>query len=164
MYVLYVTGHSALDEGTARILGISHRGGSFVVFIDRADRGDDLLVTTAEMEGAGLVHESGHLLGLVGSGVPMTSNHVDPHSVFHDADPNSIMFRIVQVPTTIPNLGDEDFAQFNKACVDDLQAFGGLALAGQSRAGARWASSRRPTGTSRSACAPAGSKRCPASP
>jgi len=58
--------------------------------------------------------------------VPQKSNHADSSSIYHDADPQTVMYYIVHVPTTIPNLGDEDFAQFNKPCVEDLQAFGGL--------------------------------------
>jgi hypothetical protein len=126
MYVLYVTGHSDMDEGNSQVLGLAHRGGSFVYFIDRAERGDDIFVTTAEIEGTGLVHEAGHLLGLVGGGVPQVSNHADSGSFYHDADPQTVMYYIVHVPAAMPNLGDDDFAQFNAACVEDLQAFGGL--------------------------------------
>jgi hypothetical protein len=126
MYVLYLTGRSELDEDGGQVLGIAHRGGSVVFFVERAERGDDVFVTTAEIEGTGLVHEAGHLLGLVGSGVPQTTYHQDPNSFFHDADPSSVMFAIVHVPATGPNIGDSDFAQFNRACVDDLEAFGGL--------------------------------------
>ena len=126
MYVLYVTGHSDQDAGGSQLLGVAHRGGSIAYFVDRADRGDDLFVTTAEIEGAGLVHEAGHLLGLVGGGVPQTTYHADPSSIYHDVDADCVMYYIVHVSTTLPNIGDEDFAQFDAACVADLQAFGGL--------------------------------------
>jgi hypothetical protein len=126
MYVLYVTGHSDEDANGSQILGIAHRGGSIAYFVDRAERGDDLFVTTAEIEGAGLVHEAGHLLGLVGNGVPQVRYHVDPGSYYHDVNPDCVMYYIVHVSTTEPNIGDEDFAQFDRECVDDLQAFGGL--------------------------------------
>ena len=126
MYVLYVTGHSDMDKDGGQLLGIAHRGGSIAYFVDRAERGDDLFVTTAEVEGTGLVHEAGHLLGLVGGGVPQTTYHVDPNSTFHDVDPDCVMYFLIHVPTALPNLGDEDFAQFDRHCVDDLEAFGGL--------------------------------------
>ena len=37
---------------------------------------------------------------------------------------------IIHVPFTVPNLGDEDFAQYDAPCLADLQAFGGLGWPG----------------------------------
>ena len=125
MYVLLVSGHDVKDEGMARVVGTSYRGGSLAVFMDTADQGSNLFVTTDEMLGTALVHEVGHLLGLVNHGVPMVVDHDDKDHHGHDTDPKSVMFWYVQVPRVKPNLGDPDFAQYGAACIADLQAFGG---------------------------------------
>ena len=128
LYVLYVKGASDLDQsGTGtQVLGLTYHGGSIAMFVDAADQGNNPFVTTAEIEGTGLVHEAGHCLGLTGSTVPMLVDHRDDLHGYHDSDPDSVMYWIVSVPQTSPNIGDADFAQFDANSIDDLAAYGGL--------------------------------------
>jgi hypothetical protein len=125
MYVLFVPGRAADDDATKRTMGTSYRGGSLALFLDACDQGTNLFVTTDEVVGTALVHEAGHLLGLVNRGVPMVADHEDRSHPGHDLDPTSVMFWYVEVPRVRPSLGDADFAQFGAACVADLRAFGG---------------------------------------
>lgn len=128
-YVLCVTGASNLDGQSTEVLGLSYRGGSLALFMDNANPGPGPFVTRAEIEGAVLVHESGHLLGLVDGGVPMVTPHADPSHPDHDADADCIMYWTISITATGPSLGDADFAQFDARCGEDLAAFGGLATA-----------------------------------
>jgi hypothetical protein len=125
IYVLCVPGTSDEIEDGTDVVGLSYRGGSIALFSDEANQGDNPWVTTAEVEGTTLVHEAGHLLGLLNSGCPMVTDHEDKEHAGHDSDPTCVMYWAVQVPRFEPNIGDPAFAQFNAACIADLQAFGG---------------------------------------
>jgi len=125
MYVLFVSGRMPVETYGGEVLGLAYRAGSLALFLDTADQGTNLFVTSEEVAGAALVHEAGHLLGLVNNGVPMVAPHEDTDHPAHDLDPKSIMYWYVQVPRVAPSLGDPGFAQFNAACLADLAAFGG---------------------------------------
>ena len=126
MYVLYVTGHSDLDGASTQVLGLSYAGSSIAFFIDNAGGGAPF-VTDIDVEATGLVHESGHMMGLVDGGVPMVVPHVDPTSAFHDKDPACVMYWIIHVGGVSGVLGDPTFAQFDVHCMEDTTAFGGKA-------------------------------------
>jgi hypothetical protein len=125
MYVLCVPGGFEEDSSEGRHAGLAYRGASIALFLDGCDQGDDRYKTTAEVEALTLVHEAGHLLGLVNSGVPMVTAHEDLERPGHDANPNSVMHWAIDVERYGSNLGDADFAQFGPECIEDLQAFGG---------------------------------------
>jgi hypothetical protein len=127
MYVLYVHGHSVQDGQLGTIIGQSYRAGSFVYFLDRArENANPPQVLVSELEGTTIVHESGHLLGLVDGRVPMVHNHEDGTHGYHDVDPDCVMYFLVHANSAGPSIGDPDFAQFDPECVADLEAFGGL--------------------------------------
>lgn len=126
IYVLYVKGLSDLGGGAEEVVGLSWHGGTMAVFTDVVDDDTSAFVTAAEVEGSVLVHEGGHLLGLVNAGVPMVVGHEDPDHEAHDADEDCVMYWLLQVPVVAPNLGDPDFAVFDARCAEDVEAFGGL--------------------------------------
>lgn len=126
MYVLYVTGNSDLDGATTEVVGLSYHGSSIALFLEAADQGTNPLVTTAEVQGATIVHEMGHQLGLVNAGVPMAAPHADSVHGAHDIERSCTMYWLISVPQGAPNLADPGFAQFDPNCVADLQAAGGL--------------------------------------
>jgi hypothetical protein len=126
LYLIYVHGKSDLDVGPSVVIGVAYRGGSCAIYADRVDEtAAPPLITTAEVESATLVHEIGHLLGLVNGGVPMVVPHEDPQSPFHDADEDCVMYFQLSIGLAGPNLGDPLFAQFDINCMNDIAAFGG---------------------------------------
>ena len=124
LYVLYLDGGSDQDTGSARVLGLSYSGSSFCVFKDSMRSAAVGAVTLPVIEGAVLVHELGHNLGLVNNGAPMQTAHQDTANGAHDVDSNCVMHHsiesslISQILGTVPN-------QFGANCVQDLQAAGG---------------------------------------
>jgi hypothetical protein len=125
-YLLYVRGKSDDDQGSAKVLGMAHRGGSVVLFVDNADDSTSALMTNEDFEAAGVLHELGHLLGLVNGGIPMVEDHEDLEHPFHTTDFTCVMFWLVGgiVPSGF-HLGDDEFARFGPFSVQDIQAFGG---------------------------------------
>jgi hypothetical protein len=125
IYCLYTTGASDEDTPGSVIVGYAYRGGSIVVYVDNAE-GSGPLVTDQEVEGYTLVHEFGHMMGLVNNGCPMVSPHEDTTHPSHDTDSDSVMYWQVNISPLGPSIGEPGFAQFGPACVDDVQSFGGL--------------------------------------
>lgn len=127
LYILYVKGQSSLGGGpNTAVLGLTYHGSSIALFVDVADQGNDLLVTTEEVEGAAIVHEAGHALGLVNGGCPMVVPHEDLVHSGHDASDTSCMYWLIQLDPVSPNIGDPDFSLYGANCEDDLAAAGGL--------------------------------------
>ena len=83
-------------------------------------------VSSAEVEGFGLVHEIGHTLGLTGSSIPMITPHQDSAHGYHDIDDNAVMHWLLNI-APIPSLGSSQFAQYDDNSKADMAAFGGLA-------------------------------------
>lgn len=137
VHLLYAKGLLDLGGGPEEVVGLSWRGGSMALFTDVADAGTSPFVTPAEVEGSVIVHEAGHLLGLVNSGIPMVVEHEDPSHPAHDEDEGCVMFWLLQVPLLSPNLGDPDFARFDARCELDTAAFGGLPAPATLRAASR---------------------------
>jgi hypothetical protein len=125
VYVLCVSGASDRDTEKEKVVGLSFGASSLAVYLDTSDRGDDPLATTAEMQGTTLVHEMGHLLGLVNNGVPMVTPHEDADEPHHDVDEDCVLHHHVKVPRTGPDIEDDGFAAYCPHCVEDLRAFGG---------------------------------------
>jgi hypothetical protein len=123
-YILYVSGLSDLDEAEGAILGVAYAGSSIAFFIDAADPGVVTVITKIEVEATGVVHEAGHLLGLVDGGVPMVREHADRAHPGHCDVTSCVMYWTVTVDPSSDVL-DPSFAAFDRLCSDDLEAFGG---------------------------------------
>jgi hypothetical protein len=126
-YILYVSGHSDADSDDGFVLGLAYAGSSIGFFIDQADPGPLPVVTQEEIEGAGVVHESGHLLGLVDGGVPMVVAHEDRRHPAHCNVSSCVMFWQITIDP-LSNITDPSFAEFDARCSADMEAFGGRAL------------------------------------
>jgi len=126
-YVLYVSGHSDADSQDGFVLGLAYAGSSIGFFIDQADPGPFPVVTKEEIEGAGVVHESGHLLGLVHGGIPMVVPHEDTQHPAHCNLSTCIMFWTITIDP-LANITDASFAEFDAHCSADMAAFGGHAF------------------------------------
>jgi hypothetical protein len=127
-YVLYLDGRSDQDGSSGSVLGWAHGPSSVAIFRETIQSTSSLLVTPAEVEGAVLVHEAGHILGLVATGTPMVTNHQDPAHPGHDVDDGCIMHWQIEtsdIITLVQNRGSLP-TQFDARCIEDLRARGGL--------------------------------------
>ncbi|MCO5166965.1 MAG: hypothetical protein M9894_11430 [Planctomycetes bacterium] len=127
LYMLYLDGRSDQDSGGARVLGWAHGPSSVGIFRESIVASANLVASSAEVEAAVLVHEAGHILGLVNNGTPMVTPHEDPDRRGHDVDERCIMhWRIEtsEIRTLIQHLGSVP-TQFDARCIEDLRASGG---------------------------------------
>jgi hypothetical protein len=126
LYVLYLDGRSALTNPNAACatLGRALQATSFCVFRETVlTEASSIGSSPLEVEAAVLLHETGHILGLVDFGTPLTSAHEDLQHPNHCTDPACVMSWLM----TGSNAGSAGLASidFDPACRADLRANGG---------------------------------------
>lgn len=136
IHALYLAGKHT-EENT---IGLAYGGSSLAFFIGRIKEGtvaDGSTVPVVEanpggaperryMERAVLVHEVGHLLGLVNAGIPMVEPHEDPENPGHSSNPESVMYATVDHPDELYahlESGNDIPYRFDEADLADLRAF-----------------------------------------
>jgi hypothetical protein len=125
MYLLYSLGQADAATGGSAVLGVAHRGASVALFVEQVDDAGDIFFTDEDFEGHSVVHEAGHLLGLVNGGTPMVQDHEDEDHPYHSEDEDCVMYWAVGGGALSPHLGDPDFARFGPFSTADMIAFGG---------------------------------------
>ena len=131
IHILYVDGRFEIDG----VLGAAFTDRDLVIFRDRIDQQCDSagiplmreqLCQTAEV--TILVHEFGHLLGLVNRGLPMVADHEDPEHPGHDVDPDCVMYYAFDGASAFDSLltrflgGDTEPLAFCGPSRDDVNA------------------------------------------
>ena len=110
--VFYLDGESERDRAQGEVyLGLAHTASSLVMFKDSlAKQG-----SPAALERVVLLHEAGHLLGLVGRGAPVQAAHEDPSNLNHCRIRGCVMQSksAAWSPTTLGSR--DDFCSYCKA-------------------------------------------------
>lgn len=140
MYILYVEGGWEGDEGGNTVtLGFADKAGNISMFANNiqssCDQGLQLppLSTIADQvcavsEATVLVHEVGHIFGLVNNGLPMVEDHQDTEHGRHSNNSDSVMYWLLESGSTIDVIaerflsGEEAVPEFDAACKADLAA------------------------------------------
>lgn len=127
VHVLYLDGGTDQDSASGGVLGLAYTGTSFALFKQSCDATANLVVSPDEVEATVLVHEVGHLLGLVNLGAPLQSAHEDAAHPGHDTTSGCVMVWQVETSNLRQLLlnGGAAPTRFDAACVDDLRAAGG---------------------------------------
>lgn len=142
LHMLYVDGRYEGDDGDGAVLGFAYGGDRMVMFADniaRACEGGPLLGflpavrarLCSDLEGSVLIHEVGHLLGLVNNGTPMVADHQDEPNGAHDVNEDCVMYWAAERSSAADLIadrfqnGDEGALSFDAACLNDLRAVTG---------------------------------------
>ena len=80
IYILYLNGEFT-DQDTA--VGVSYHGSSVAIFAEKIESAATLRISAMEVERAVLVHEAGHLFGLVEINYKSEHDHQDPDHERH---------------------------------------------------------------------------------
>jgi hypothetical protein len=112
-------------QGDDSVLGIAVRGDVLAVFTDRVEASGTLLVSAAVIEDAVLMHETGHLLGLVD--LALHSGRGDPEHPGHSTNRRSVMYWAIESDVVIEVLSGPpptDFDDADRRDVDTLRRGG----------------------------------------
>jgi hypothetical protein len=120
LYILYTNGYYTDNS----ILGWAYRNTSAVIFgkkireqSDRRGKPD-----RTKLESTVLLHEMGHLLGLVNVGTPLQSAHKDNGHGKHCKNKHCLMYYKVDTRYIPSLLLKRDIPKLDAACLEDLQA------------------------------------------
>lgn len=137
-HLLFLSGHSAHDDGDSRVLGVTFGHDLIVIFSDSVKGACDTGIPGLPSLGcspdpyfrAVTMHEFGHLIGLVNNGVPMVRNHEatscgsNPDS-HHSTNEDSVMYCQVETSSIVAIFGANPPTDFDRDDKDDLRAAGG---------------------------------------
>ncbi len=122
LYFVYLDGHSVYDDGEGRVLGHTLSGSSLAMFKDTIlDRGGPPFVVE-QVEPKVIVHELGHVLGLVDNGLPMQTDRLDHQHGKHDLDPDCLMHWTVSSDRVVDVIQGNASTEFCSHCEDDMAA------------------------------------------
>lgn len=123
LYILYTNGIYVNDK----IFGLAYRNTSAVLFgeniknysgrIGKPDR--------TKLEATILLHEMGHLLGLMGKGTPMLEDHNDERHVSHCQNRKCLMYFAIGTDDKFGYLIKGKIPELDEHCLADLKANGG---------------------------------------
>jgi hypothetical protein len=123
LWLVYLPGRLEGEEGGVRALGVAFGASAIAVFPESIER-----TTPAEarevVEALVLVHESGHIAGLVNNGLPMVRQHEDPENARHDDGARCVMHHRIETGE-LWRLLDAPPLEFCHACRLDLYDAGG---------------------------------------
>lgn len=133
LYIMYVNGGSSEDTDSGRVLGAAYSGSSIVMFKEniRSVRNQCLNLpigcpSSGTIEKAVLIHELGHILGLVNNGIPMVEPHEDPDHPHHSDNPDSVMYWKVDTGSVIDLIRGRGLpTEFDADDKADMRAAGG---------------------------------------
>jgi hypothetical protein len=117
VHFLALRGEFAPDKSA---IGVAVRGDVFAVFIDAINAAGTPLVPASSIEKAVVLHELGHLLGLVD--IAIDRNRDDPDHPFHSRNRSSVMFWAIETDLVGQVLGGPPPTDFDADDRADLNA------------------------------------------
>lgn len=128
-YIIYLDGHSDQDTSSGQILGFAFDGDRIAMFANTIrkvcaqsssvlDQGKTCKLAEATV----LVHEFGHLLGLVSNGIAMKNAHQDTAHGAHCNVKSCVMYWSVNNSSSILDVlgSNSEVPAFDQGCLDDL--------------------------------------------
>jgi hypothetical protein len=126
MWIVFATRSADSASGAGEVIGIAYSGSSAAVFAATIEAHSSIVASVNSIEKVTVVHEVGHLLGLVNGGTPMVTPHEDTAHPRHSTNPHSVMYFQVEgtdIISVIAGGGAPD--DFDANDIADLQGIGG---------------------------------------
>ncbi len=135
-HLAFLAGHSASDNADGRVLGVAIGHGQVAIFSATVKDSctsfslPPCLYSDDEIFRAVVVHEFGHILGLVDNGIPMVNDHEadscnDQPDRGHSDNPGSVMYCAVETTDFLQALSGDLPTEFDADDRADLEAAGG---------------------------------------
>ncbi|MDX1829677.1 MAG: membrane metalloprotease [Lutibacter sp.] len=125
---IFINGASANNTSDSYVLGTAYRNTSFVIFEESVQSFSDSQFEPSRevLESTVVLHEFGHLLGLVNVGTTMVTDHQDTANGAHCTDQNCLMYYKAENGSSIGNMvSGGQIPQLDSFCLEDLKANGG---------------------------------------
>ena len=117
IHILYLNGEYKDNDQT---LGLAYSGTSFVMFKEKIEDAAFLLISAKDIEKSVIVHEFGHLLGLVNNGYQSPHDHEDPQHPHHSNNEESVMYWAIESQDIANQIDGEPPNNFDSYDLDDL--------------------------------------------
>ncbi len=127
LYFLFVDGQDSADTATGFILGSAYRNTSCVVYENSIQTLSDQITepNRIDLETTVLLHEMGHLLGLVNLGSHMQTPHEDTAHKKHCNNSDCLMYWKTENNNVMQMMLSGNVPQLDTNCMNDLLANGG---------------------------------------
>lgn len=109
------------------VLGVAYFNTSMALFesVIKENTGGFGQPSAATVESSVLMHEFGHILGLVDTGSNMVTNHEDAEHEKHCNNESCLMYWAIQTTDLMGNLTGGSIPDLDDNCIQDLRANGG---------------------------------------
>ena len=118
IHILYLNGEYQDNDKT---LGLAYTGSSFVLFKEKIEDASFLLISPADIEKSVIVHEFGHLLGLINNGYQSPHDHEDSQHPNHSNNEESVMYWAIESQDIGNQIDGEPPNEFDADDLDDLR-------------------------------------------
>ena len=118
IHILYLNGEYQDNDKT---LGLAYTGSSFVLFKEKIEDASFLLISSTDIEKSVIVHEFGHLLGLINNGYQSPHDHEDPQHPNHSSNEESVMYWAIESQDIGNQISGEPPNEFDADDLDDLR-------------------------------------------
>jgi len=118
IHILYLNGEYQDNDQT---LGLAFKGSSFVLFKEKIEDASFLLISDKDIEKSVIVHEFGHLLGLINNGYQSPHDHEDPEHPNHSNNEDSVMYWAIESQDIANQIDGEPPNNFDLDDLDDLE-------------------------------------------
>jgi len=118
IHILYLNGEYEDNDQT---LGLAYTGSSFVLFKEQIEEVQFGFISAEEVERSVIVHEYGHLLGLINNGYESPHDHEDPDHPHHSSNDESVMYWSIETLDIFKQLEGSPPDNFDSDDLDDLR-------------------------------------------
>ena len=118
IHILYLNGEYEDNDQT---LGLAYTGSSFVLFKEKIEETQFGFISAEEVERSVIVHEYGHLLGLINNGYESPHDHEDPNHPHHSSNEESVMYWSIETLDIFKQLEGSPPDNFDSDDLDDLR-------------------------------------------